>query len=332
MNRLTYGNVKGTIGAVLNLCTTDTRLMSIVNQAQERLLYKGKYVGTYGRYRVCINESCITLPRQLETVEAIAICDRPGTVRGEWFEFLDAGPGVLKETNDIGDQIVDRGEACAFDDVRGSFKRLAVYTSLPEAAGAVINLQYYDENGEFVRTSYGGQWIEGENVALAAAGGYSYATKLVASLGLVRVVKPVTNGVIRLYEYDTVNLTYKPLGYYEPDETVPVYRRYMIPNMASIAGTGDCTTASVTLMGKMRFIPVSKDADFLMINSIGALKLMCQAVQKEEFNLWQEATAYEANALRLLDEQLKHYKGDGEIQPIAWLNNEITGPAVPNLI
>lgn len=330
MNRLTFGTVKETIASVLNLCTTDTRLLDYVNQAQERLLYKGKYVGTYGRYQVCVNESCITLPRQLETVESIAICDYPAVVRGEWFEFLSAGPGVLATDSDIGNQIVDRGEACAFDDVRGDNKRLAIYTTVTETAGATMNLQFYDENGEWVRSLTGGTWIEGEELTIPAAGNYQLTTNFCHAGGLVRVIKPRTNGVIRLYEYDTVNLTYKPLAYYEPSETIPVYRRYIIPNLESLAGT-DCEYVAVTIMGKMRFIPVYGDDDFILVANIGALKLMCQAIQKEENNLWDDAQKYEAKAVMLLEDQLKHYKGDGEIQPITFENNEVTGPAVINL-
>lgn len=330
MNRYNFAAVKAVVARVLNLCSTDQRVMEIVNQAQERLLYKGKYVGTYGRYWVCIREACITLPRQLETIETAAICDEPARLRSEWFEFLEAGPGIIKEDSDIGKQVVDRGEACAFDDVRGDYKKLAVYASLPEATGATINLQYYDSGGNFVVTSVGGEWIDGENVQLEN-GVYHYTSKFCCPLGLVRVVKPVTNGIVRLYEYDTVNLTYKPLAYYDPDETIPVYRRYMIPNLEQMAG-GDCDKASVILMGKMRFIPVTKDADFLMVNHIGALKLMCQAIHKEENNIVQEAEYYELKAHRLMEEQLNHYKGSGEIQPVAMLSSTITGPAVTNLI
>ena len=81
MNRLTLGPVKTTVARVLGICAADA--IDYVNRAQERLLYPMKSVGTYGRYRVCVNEACITLPRELETVESVAICNTPGRVRGE---------------------------------------------------------------------------------------------------------------------------------------------------------------------------------------------------------------------------------------------------------
>jgi len=338
MNRLTLGSIKSTIARVLRLCSTDTATIAdYVNRAQERLLYPAHSVGTYGRYRICVNESCITLPRELENVEAVAFCKTPGSVRSEWYEFMGAGPGIVDEDDDVGDQIIDRGEAPAFDDVRGTSKVLAVWCELTEVLGAVINLQYYNSNAQWVRTSYNGAWIDGENVALEK-GVYNYTIQECAAGGFIRAIKPKTNGVVRIYEYDTSTGVYKPLAYYQPSETIPIYRRYLIPNVANKCGCDSETTCdkkAVHVMGKLRMIPAESDNDFLIISSGEAIRLMCQAIQKEENNLMagpDGAMVYEMKALKVQDDQYKHYKGSGEEQPMGFMSRDVTGPGVQNLI
>ena len=101
--RLTLASAKTTVARALGMCTTDSRLIPLINEATERLLYKGKWKGTYGVYRFCTTQGCITLPRQLETVEKWALCDQPGIVRNDWYEFIEGGYGVLYE-QDWGEQ------------------------------------------------------------------------------------------------------------------------------------------------------------------------------------------------------------------------------------
>lgn len=338
MNRLTLGTVAPTISRVLRLCATDVAsIADYVNRAQERLLNPVHSVGTYGRYRVCINEACITLPRELENIEVAAICDAPASIRSEWYEFLESGPGLVTTDSDVGLQIVDRGEACAFDDVTGTGKKLAVYCDKTEDLGAVINLQYYDGSGQWVRTSYNGAWIDGENVALEK-GTYNYTMSTVAATGFIRAIKPVTNGMVRIYEYTASTGIYKPLAYYQPSETIPVYRRYMIPNLdneCSCGTTSTCDSKAVTVVGKLRMVPALTFNDFLIISSSEAIRLMCQAIHKEENNLMageDGAVVYEAKAFKVLDDQYRHYKGSGEQQPMAFLSSDVTGPGVLNLV
>lgn len=316
MQRLRFSDVKSDCARVLNFNSTDSRLVSYVNEAQERLMEKGKWVGTYGRYRICLKESCITWPRQIATIEAVSVCDCPGTVRDEWFEFLGSGPGIVNQDSCIGNQLVDRGEFPAFDDVKGTGKKLAVYSSETEAATAFIILQYYDSNGQFVRTQSGGEWIDGEKIILPAKGAYAYSTFEVAANGLVRVIKSKTNGLVRLYEYEVSSTDLRPLGYYEPDEEVPVYRRSLVLGIQNGTGNGTCDTQSVEVAAKLRFIPAAKDNDFLFIQSRAALKLACKAIRHEENNVWDEAAESWRLAKEALEEQLNSYHGAGVVRPI----------------
>lgn len=328
MQRLRLTDVRSRCAAAAGLCSDDEKVPAYINAAIERLLYMGKWQGTYGRWRVCVRESCITWPREIETIEAYSACCVPGTIRNEWFEFLGSGPGRL-DCDSCGSDLVDHGEACAFDDVIGTGKKIAVYSDVTEASTKRIILQFMNSSGLSERTQFNGEWIDGESIALPAAGTYAYTTHEVAPGGLVRVIKPITNGTIRLYEYETATALLRPLAYYAPDEEVPAYRRSLIPNMANTGG--DCGYNTVEVMGKLRFYKVAKDNDFLLIGHAEALRLAVRAIKEEESDRWNEAAANWASAVHCLQKQLSHYLGDGAVQPIKMEGRETWGAGVTNL-
>lgn len=330
MLRLTFGQVKAMAAKQCGYNVTDPRVADVVNEGVERLLEMGKWVGTYGRFRICVNAACLTWPRELETIEAWAACSVPGIVRNQWYEFLGNGPGILDECGCSTD-LVDQGEHCAFDDVRGTGKQLAVYSDVTEATGARIILEFFNNSNQFVRTQFGGDWINGESIALPAAGAYAYTVNECRAGGLVRVIKPKTNGYIRLYEYNTLTTALKPLGYYAPDEEIPVYRRSLVPGLSAESG-GDCELSTVDVMAKLRFIPVELDNDMLLISSKPAIKLACKALMHEDANQYNEAAIAWGAAKRTLDEQLKHHMGDGAVQPVRTESSEIWGGGVQNIV
>jgi hypothetical protein len=313
--KLTFGNVKAACAKILNLNSSDARVLDYVNRGCERLLYDaGKSVDTVARYTVCLTDGCVTWPRELETIEAWERCGGAGTVRNGWYEFLAYGPGGMSATSGVGCTLVDRGNAVAFDDVIGTGKKLAIYADGTEAAGTVL-LRYYDGNANKVFTTYQGNVIEGERLTIPAAGNYTLSAFECMAGGLYEVIKPVTKKPIRLYEYDVALATYRALAYYEPDETLPTYRRSLIPCLSG-RSTGDCSTQRVTVMAKRRFIPATGDDSVLIISHADAVRLACQAIKKEEDVGVAEAETLWQKAIRCLERQLRHHQGDGVVAPI----------------
>ena len=333
--RLAYGSVKTLLARVLSMNSTDSRVSEYCSRAQERLLHKAKWVGTYGRFRVCVQDSCLTWPREIETIEAAALCDEPVDIRNDWYEFLTAGPGILTESCGPRLTLVDRGDAVAFDDVKGLNKKLRVYCDTTEAGGLQILLRYYNASGQKVYTTVNSVSVEGEYVNLPAGGAYQLASDFVMPGGFYGCIKPATLRTVRIYEYDTVLTTQRPLAYYEPDETNPVYRRSLIPGISSgcCGGTsGSCGDSTVDIVGKFRTRDVAKDSDALIIQSREALRLMVQAIRKEEDNLFEDAAKYEARAEVVLNEQLRHWMGDGKVQPIRIVDSEVGGAGILNMV
>lgn len=330
--KLTFGSAKAELAkAIGGLNANDPRVLTVCNQAQEDLLYEGYWKDTHSRYVVCVTDGCLTWPREIQTIEAASMCDMPITVRNEWYEFLENGPGQI--CSDCGPclTLVDRGNAVAFDDVTITGTKLAVYADGSEAAGATILVRYYNSLAGKVYTDFNGETIEGERITIPTAGNYAYSTYEVMPFGLYEVIKPVTKRPIRLYQYTIVGGALKPLAYYEPDETLPDYRRSLVPSLTGSTG-GSCTSTKLTVAGKRRFVPAINDDSVLMIQHERALKLACQAISKEDRNLHQEASACWALAAAALDRQLRHHQGTGAVVPMRIVNMDGRGEGVMNLV
>jgi hypothetical protein len=326
--RLTVSAARPQIAKAANLCESDPRVISYINRAVQRLLPKGLWTGTVKRYRICTNASCLTWPRQIETIEAIAIDGSPRKIRDEWFEFLEAGPGIAtnKSGNDL--QLEDRGQVCSFNDItaNSTTSYIRMYNDLPESSGKVIILQGYDDNGNWIRTLSGSTWIDGEKVAIpTTAGTYFTTTKKFSSLEAV--IKDPTNGVIRGYEYNGTNIV-KSLFIYEPDETLPSYRRSFIPQLNNIhASDTECPKVNVVIMGKLSFYEVAKENDWILIPCIQALVEETRALRMFDAHLWAESNACESKAVSYLQEILGEEEGDGTVGMIRVENSSTFGAA-----
>ena len=325
--KLTYGDIKNNMAKVLSLPTADSRVVDYVNEAQERLVYKGKWPGTLAMYSVTNSDGTITWPRQLETIESVAVDDTPGIIRNEWYEFLEAGPGLRDSTDGDSLTLIDRGSAVSFSDIITTDsvdKTLKAYSGDDVDAGQTMIFQGYDEDGDWIRTLDGSNHIDGEKVTLGIAASPVTTTKKFSILS--GVLRDETNYNVKVYEYNTFDTTERLIAEYEPTETRPTYRRSLIP------GLPDSSTKTVTIIGKLRFVPVKNDNDWLYINFEAALKLMVMAIRKEETNNIQEAAAFERQAIGLLQDQLMHHTGDGVVAVPRFINiNTFGGGSVTNL-
>lgn len=318
--KLTLADAKPTISKVLSMASTDSRVVDYINEAQERLIYKGKWASTYARYKVSTDDGTITWPRQLETIESLIVDEIPGVVRNDWFEFLESGPGLIDSTSSVGRQLIDRAEAVTFSDLTGSDKRLRVYSSVSADVGKKLLFQGYDESGEWIRTQVDGVYVDGEYITLTS--GYVDSVNLFSSV--VGVQKPITEGNVKVHEYDTTKSTQRSIAEYEPLETSPTYRRSIIPGITK--------ATDVVVVGKLRYLPAKNDIDWLFINNLPALKMMVTAIRKEENNIIDEATFAEAKAIQMLNEQLMHHLGDGAVAVPKMASPNVWGGGINNLI
>jgi hypothetical protein len=402
MIRRTYGSVKSQLARVTQngMCATDPQLLARVNEAQERLLNKGLYAGTYGRYSVCVYGGCITLPREFESIIGYNFGQTPGQVYNEWYEFMDNGPGIAP----AGDwkHLIDRGYVPMFRDLPDQ-RYLKVYTDQVEDSTATILFRGSDTYNNRIRTQEDGEYIDGERLNLSAGSGnpsvliagftgsntdgnsvfawigtenskpkyqnlsgwivsnngsvwrvlnatgtqvaisaansaYPWQATFTPALTLTElpritvnafrhvdaINKTTTKGWVRVYAVDPSTGSESCVAILAPDETLPMYRRYAIPGYENKDGT------TCTVLAKRKFIPVVSDDDDLIVTNLGALKMMAIAIEKEENNNIEEATAYEAKAVELLREELREVQGSAIGRPQVQMDMFAMGE-IPNM-
>lgn len=311
------------IPGALGMCGTDVRFAQYVNEAQQRLLTRGRYKGSIGRFQICTANALVTWPRQIESIEAAALCTSPLTLRNKWYEFLGYGPGQVDEESSISGTLVDRGWAFTTEDVADGFY-LKAYADLSVDADKTILFQGIDDNGNRVLTNAGE--TDGEELSLSVAGVQTSAI----FVKIQGVQKQVTKGPVRVYKVDPTTLVQTLIATYDPSETLPCYRRSLVPcleraNCCDRFNPCEEGSRQLTVLGRLRHIPVVNDTDYFVLSCEPALKDMAQSVQKREDNLIQEALAYEQSAIRELNLQLEMSEG-GNVPIIRVINTAIGDP------
>ena len=77
------------------VCADDPRVVEFINRATDVLLQKGEYKGTIQTVRMCVCQSCLTLPREFERVIEARVNGQYAYVFSKWYEFLQNGPGLI---------------------------------------------------------------------------------------------------------------------------------------------------------------------------------------------------------------------------------------------
>jgi hypothetical protein len=180
-----------------------------------------------------------------------------------------------------------------------------------------MGIMGWDDAGRWVRSQDSfGAWRDGEWINVPQSGGASTTTATTFK-AVTNIIKPKTNGTLGLYQVESTG-ELRALGFFEHDETRPVYRRSFLPSGCAVAcdgSGGTCASIAVTVLARREFLPASADTDWLIIANLSALKNMMQAIQSEERREAQMAGFYEAKARDILDREASHYLGN-PVQPL----------------
>lgn len=365
MPRYTLTQFKQTANWVqfLGMDSSDPRWLLLLNEALQRLVAMPQpWCGKVQSYRFCANSSCITCPRQFETIEVMDICNQPYQIRNQWFEYLENGPGYARTKMCGITDAFDRGRGFVmFDDIRVASK-IRLYPQFNSDVGKVVNIRGFDSVGQEVLTDNG--TTIGENITIASP----YVDSVTTWMPQVfrEVILPRRAGYLRCYSYDaslppppasptSSDTPLTALASWEPTETIPNYRRYFIPTLsvATTKGCGcsnglstpsSCNKYTVTIMAKLAFIPIESELDVLPLTSAPAIKLAMLSVLKQErgddagakaamYGILNPATRrYEDGAIPILEDELAAQQGDGTVVPLR-LESRLTDRAyVVNLI
>lgn len=338
--RITLSDIRNSrIPPSIGLCAEDARVAQIANECVQRLLPKGHWWGATQRFRFCTTDACVTMPRQIASLEGIAICGRPVTLRNQYFEFLETGAGI-QGGRFVGESgsccnfscgpsaVIFRGTVATQTDITGTNKKLRAICDLASDVGKEVLFLGFDQDNNWIRSNQGGTIKDGEIVVLSQSPG----TDSVNLFSSVTDVQPPDDldGQWWVYSLNTDDSTLILLSHYQYDETRPVYNRYLMPICPRSNSNGDCAQTLVDAIGKLAYIPMRADTDYCIIGNIPALKAGCEAINLSEHEpdgIKKVAImeAGMAEAVKLLNEELQANTGDKTVPGIQVFNFGIGG-------
>ncbi len=253
---------------------------AVLNRLCERLIIEGKWRGTFRRVTLLTHGNLLTLPRNLQTclgcdpvTSSSNRCGFPLNIYSRWYEFAANGLGLSSDSVNsclIRGLIPVQDDAQTFADPTGTFYLRAVSTS-PSGSGFTF-LGGKDENGTQL---YG-------HVRLAVADGTTTTTQKYTEMPFIE--KAVTQAGVSLIAVDTTTAVETLLCVYAPSETIPSYRRYVIPNAAD----GD----SFSCLCDLKFVPAIVDTDIVIPSVTDALILGLMSFQFRDKNDAERSALY----------------------------------------
>lgn len=290
-SRLTLAQVRAILSPMVNADDpNDPLFLSMTNEVLERYLNSGKWKGSVITLRIASSTGVITLPFNYAAVLAMTYNKVPFPTFTEFHQYVEEGPGKVDETLHWPGILLDLGDGFCTqtDPTTASFIR--VYSSALDNGDTVR--VYGKLNGVIV---YDADGNEGEEVTLAAP--------FVATTNqfdeITGFTKPLTTARVYLKGWDGSTETL--LATYQPNETVPVYRRYQ---------TGVCER-EIRIICQRRFIPVVAETDILPIGNISALRAGIQARLFEDASDFDAADASFTRGLNFLNDEAKAFRGGG---------------------
>lgn len=272
---------------ILGACD-DQKFFRWLGDAVSLIVNAGDFEGWKSWLDICTTGGgkCITLPREVETVISVNICGKPALGMGTLFEFHLNGPG---NCGCLCDYVwIDQGQFHSTYRDLVTPAKLVAYTSTEEDNGDELTVFGYDSNGNVLRHQVGGEWRNGVRIPTI----YGMAVSDEGAPTVARITgifKSRTVGSIRLSTIDDSGTTGVTLGVYEPDETLPQYRRIKINRCAPWVRIAYRKTTPVFLS---RYDHVPLKSRIALLLALSATK------HYNEFKL-AEAQAFESNAQRM---------------------------------
>jgi hypothetical protein len=305
MSRITVAEAKSILCRVVDngVPANDPRVVARINEATERLMVGGHWVGMTQELTVCTQQQCFSLPRQIESAQEIFILDQALDVQSGWYSIENPSAYVDSELlNDV--VLVDRGEHPTLFDICTP-GNLIVYSDFTEPAGQSIRIFGLDKTGNEIYTVQDGVYAPGEVIQFSTAG----AVSVNVFSKITNMQKAQTQGPIRVYEVDPADAqNHVMLAILDPSEIVPSYRRYFCADIPKVSVNDPPVRIRIT--GKRRFLPVYNDADFLILANTGALRLEILALDREDSNDFQGSAEFHKRAMDLLQAEAKTYQQD----------------------
>lgn len=295
-------SVYADVSAALGKCDEATVLRRL-SDAVRLLTNKGIFDPSVAFMDIAVDESdgTITLPTEVETVLAVNAGCRPTLLRDQWFQYHLNGVGSELKTD------------CGYTDILSQnvpiIRALEAPVKLvakPEKASdnnKCIWVYGWEESGKRIYSTdpMTGETLDGFKVPLVF-GFPAVASGIPAIARIDRVEKDATNGYVELVAVNPLSTSQElyRLGYYQPWETDPSYRRIRV--------SAPSPTQHVRIAYKKKDTEIRSQHDWINLDNREAIILAVKAVKFREANNFEQARAAETEAQRLLSEEAEAKK------------------------
>lgn len=288
------------LSSVAGVCTDSDTFISLLNQSTRKLMTRGDFWGTVQKVRICVRDHCIVWPRWVGRISATKNCRHLANDVNFWHEFLPmTNDDICGHCEHDFFNVVHSGHVPVYRPIECDPKYLRVFIERQSDIGKKIVFFGIDYNGQPIRTVHSdGNFRDGVELIFAMP----YVTSPFPLKGVNRAVKDVTEGPVRVYQWDSAHDTLLDMAVYDPDETSPAYRYSMIHDRRARCS---CPQAVQTLV-KLEFIPVRYAHDRVLIENLDALQLMmtgCKLIEQGNISGARDA---ELEAIRELNLELRN--------------------------
>lgn len=309
------------IKRVLGKCSGGQAAVDLINEATRRLLRRGDWIETVVPVFLCVYNGCLVMPRYVLEVRELNLCNREIPVRNGWWEFLSWNQNYPANWNAwIGSWcgqsggLNAQGMSPVFQDIQGEGRTVRAYPRCLADIGKTMRIFGMDNNGQPLITKNVTTGEITQGALLTIANPFGSTSTFVRSIDYI--VRDQTTCIVDVYAYNATTNLLEELAHYQPTETTPTYSRYKL-NVAWPYGASTCSSPcngrkGVVAMVKLRFVEAEQDYDLVMVPNVDALKLMIQAINREDANDWQNARELEKQAIEILNREIESQSPDDQ--------------------
>jgi len=265
-------------------------VFAAITKAIRLLEKKANYDASLGVLDISVCDECVTLPNFVQAVLGVNTACGTTFLRDDWYQFHSGGVGSEKWTDPGYTDVL--GDVVTFRDPAAPSKLVAVVESTSDNNKAV-RVFGYDVNGKKIYTPGANGNLE-EGFLVPTVVGYPLVNPSAPLIARIeRITKVVTNGFIRLVAIDPVTNTKVLVGYYEPTDTNPRYKRIRIAQGAKWA----------RIKYRKSYTEIRSLNDWINIQNTLALQLAVKAVKLYEQDKYDSARQAEEEGARMLSEE-----------------------------
>jgi hypothetical protein len=309
----------------MGVCQSDPMVRNYCNDAQERLLmdplcpeegFWGGWVTLTLTGSVSNGSAYVTCPREIGRLIVTAVCQQPIHIRNGFYEYLNYGRGMYpkscgKNCNAVF-EAYERDNVFTLADLQSTAQTVRLYPTDARDSGRRVLLQGEDANAQVVLTTdpISGKSAPGEYISLK----FPFVDSANQYTKITGIQKDGTWGNVQFFQVDPATLTELPLSVMEPNEGSASYRRYLVSGIPNLQACCNATlgTVQLTAQGRLDFIPVENETDYLTIPNVPALVEEAMSIRFSRMDATEastQSTLHHAKALNLLNGQIEVYLG-----------------------